>query len=118
MLVSRQAEDRLLKLIRDNLKAVGCQCGQQFVVISAVNFDHVHDRGLIRQSARPFAEGKGVLSSPNARRSVFQRNFLSTGAMDCDRAYVDDINEVLRAGLDDPMPQGGYIYVTNWRESH
>ena len=36
---------------------------------------------------------------------------LSTGAMDCDRAYLDDVNEVLRAGLDEPLPEGVYTYI-------
>ena len=35
---------------------------------------------------------------------------LSTGAMDCDRAYLDDINEVVRAGLDPPS-EGVYTYI-------
>jgi PAS domain S-box-containing protein len=36
---------------------------------------------------------------------------LSTGAMDCDRAYLDDINEVVRASLDEPLPEGVYTYI-------
>jgi PAS domain S-box-containing protein len=36
---------------------------------------------------------------------------LSTGAMDCDRAYLDDVNEVLRAGLDEPLSEGIYTYI-------
>ena len=36
---------------------------------------------------------------------------LSTGAMKCDRAYLDEVNEVLRAGLDEPMPEGVYTYL-------
>ena len=36
---------------------------------------------------------------------------LSTGTMDCDRAYLDDVNEVLRAGLDEPLPEGVYTYI-------
>jgi CheY-like chemotaxis protein len=35
---------------------------------------------------------------------------LSTGAMDCDRAYLDDVNEVLRAGLGETLPEGAYTY--------
>jgi two-component system cell cycle sensor histidine kinase/response regulator CckA len=35
---------------------------------------------------------------------------LSTGTMDCDRAYLDDVNEVLRACLDEPLPEGVYTY--------
>ena len=36
---------------------------------------------------------------------------LSTGAMDCDRAYLDGVNDVLRAGLDEPLPEGIYTYL-------
>ncbi len=35
---------------------------------------------------------------------------LSTGAMDCDRAYLDEVDEVLRAGLDEPLPEGTYTF--------
>ncbi|MCP4301275.1 MAG: PAS domain S-box protein, partial [Gammaproteobacteria bacterium] len=35
---------------------------------------------------------------------------LSTGAMDCDRAYLDDVNEVLRAGLHVPLREGRDSY--------
>ena len=34
---------------------------------------------------------------------------LSTGAMHCDRAYLDDVNEVLKAGLDKPLDEGQYV---------
>jgi CheY-like chemotaxis protein len=30
--------------------------------------------------------------------------------MDCDRAYLDDVNEVLRAGLDETLPEGVYTH--------
>ena len=36
---------------------------------------------------------------------------LSTGQMDCDRACLDHVNEVLRAGLDEPLPEGVYVYL-------
>jgi CheY-like chemotaxis protein len=36
---------------------------------------------------------------------------LSTGAMDCDQAYLDGVNEILRAGLDEPLPEGLYTYL-------
>ncbi|MFC1572559.1 PAS domain S-box protein [Candidatus Eisenbacteria bacterium] len=36
---------------------------------------------------------------------------LSTGAMRCDRAYLDDVNEVLLAGLDEPLCEGIYTYL-------
>ena len=35
---------------------------------------------------------------------------LSTGAMDCDRRYLDDVNKVVQAGLDKPLPEGVYTY--------
>ena len=49
----------------------------------------------------------------NASEAIGERSgviALSTGAMDCDRAYLDDINEVLRASLDEPLPAGIYTY--------
>ena len=30
--------------------------------------------------------------------------------MNCDRAYLNDVNEVLRASLDEPLPEGVYTY--------
>ncbi|NQT13121.1 MAG: response regulator, partial [Planctomycetes bacterium] len=36
---------------------------------------------------------------------------LSSGAMNCDRARLDDVNEILRAGLDEPLPEGVYVYL-------
>jgi PAS domain S-box-containing protein len=36
---------------------------------------------------------------------------LSTGVIFCDRAYLDSVNEVLRASLDEPLPEGIYIYI-------
>ncbi|MGD8959682.1 MAG: PAS domain S-box protein, partial [Desulfobacteraceae bacterium] len=35
---------------------------------------------------------------------------LSTGAMDCDRTYLNDINEVQRASLKEPLPEGVYTF--------
>ncbi len=35
---------------------------------------------------------------------------LSTGAMTCDRAYLDDVDAVLRASLERPLPEGAYAY--------
>ena len=35
---------------------------------------------------------------------------LSTGAMHCDRAYLDDADKVLRTGLEEPLPEGIYTY--------
>jgi PAS domain S-box-containing protein len=35
---------------------------------------------------------------------------LSTGAMYCDRAYLDDVNEVVRASLEESLPEGVYTY--------
>ncbi len=36
---------------------------------------------------------------------------LSTGAMHCDRAYLDDVNEMLLASLDEALPEGCYAYL-------
>jgi len=36
---------------------------------------------------------------------------LSTGVIDCDRAYLDNVNEVLRASLDEPLPEVVYNYI-------
>ena len=36
---------------------------------------------------------------------------LSTGEIFCDRAYLDSVNEVLQASLDEPLPEGVYIYI-------
>ncbi|MCP4664503.1 MAG: response regulator [bacterium] len=36
---------------------------------------------------------------------------LSTGAMDCDRAWLDEAGEDLSAGLDEPTHEGIYVYV-------
>jgi len=36
---------------------------------------------------------------------------LSTGAMECDRTYLDDVHEILRAGLDEPLPESLYVYI-------
>ena len=36
---------------------------------------------------------------------------LSTGAMDCDRAYLDGVHEILLAGMDEPLPDGLYVYL-------
>jgi PAS domain S-box-containing protein len=36
---------------------------------------------------------------------------LSTGVIDCDRDYLDNVNEVLRASLEEPLKEGVYIYI-------
>lgn len=36
---------------------------------------------------------------------------LSTGAMDCDRTYLDNANTTLSAGTDDPLEEGIYTYL-------
>ncbi len=33
---------------------------------------------------------------------------LSTGALDCERAYLDSVNEILHTSLDEPLPEGIY----------
>ncbi len=34
-----------------------------------------------------------------------------TGVMECDRAYLEDIDDCVRAGLDLPLPTGRYVYL-------
>jgi CheY-like chemotaxis protein len=36
---------------------------------------------------------------------------LSTGVIDCDRSYLDNVNEDLRASLGEPLPEGVYTYI-------
>ena len=35
---------------------------------------------------------------------------LSTGAMDCDRAYLDDVSELMQVSLNESLPEGVYTY--------
>ena len=49
----------------------------------------------------------------NAAEAIGDRSgviALSTGAMECDRAYLDEVDAVLRAGLDEPLTEGVYTY--------
>jgi len=49
----------------------------------------------------------------NASESIGDRSgviALSTGAMNCDRAYLNSVSETLRASLGDPLPEGFYVY--------
>jgi len=49
----------------------------------------------------------------NASEAIGERSgviALSTGAMHCDRAYLDDLDEGLRAALDEPLAEGVYTY--------
>ncbi len=52
---------------------------------------------LITNASEAIGDKSGVIS-------------LSTGTMNCDRAYFDDVNEVVRAGLE-PPPEGVYTYI-------
>lgn len=36
---------------------------------------------------------------------------LSTGAMNCDRAYLEGVNDMARAGLSEPLSEGVYVYL-------
>ncbi len=50
----------------------------------------------------------------NASEAIEDENgviVLSTGAMDCDRAYLDDVNWGMSAGLEEPLPEGIYTFV-------
>jgi PAS domain S-box-containing protein len=49
----------------------------------------------------------------NASEAIGDRSgviALSTGAMNCDRAYLDGIDEALRVGRKQPLPEGVYTY--------
>jgi PAS domain S-box-containing protein len=52
---------------------------------------------LITNASEAIGEKSGVIA-------------LSTGAMSCDRAYLDGTNEVFRSALSDPLPEGIYVY--------
>jgi PAS domain S-box-containing protein len=52
---------------------------------------------LITNASEAIGDGNGVIA-------------LSTGTMYCDRSYLNDVNAVLRTGLDEPLPEGDYIY--------
>ena len=48
----------------------------------------------------------------NASEAIGNKNgaiALSTGVVECDRAYLDGVDETLRAGLDEPLPEGLYV---------
>ena len=50
----------------------------------------------------------------NASEAVGERSgvvAVSTGVMDCDRAYLDGSDLSSRAGLDEPLPEGPYVYL-------
>jgi PAS domain S-box-containing protein len=50
----------------------------------------------------------------NASEAIGDRSgviALSTGAMDCDRAYLRSVDEVLRASLDEPLSEGVYVFI-------
>ena len=53
---------------------------------------------LITNAAEAIGDKSGVIA-------------LSTGTTDCDRAYLDDVNEALRASLDEPLPAGVYTHL-------
>ena len=50
----------------------------------------------------------------NASEAIGDRSgviTVSTGAMNCDRAYLNDVHATLRAGRDELLPEGLYIYL-------
>ncbi|MCP4662485.1 MAG: PAS domain-containing protein [bacterium] len=50
----------------------------------------------------------------NASEAIGDRDgviTVSTSAMDCDRAGLDDAHEALRANLDEPLPEGVYTFL-------
>jgi CheY-like chemotaxis protein len=53
---------------------------------------------LITNASEAIGDNSGVIA-------------VSTGAMECSRAYLDDVHETLSAGLDELLPEGRYIYL-------
>jgi len=53
---------------------------------------------LITNASEAIADKSGVIS-------------LSTGVMDCDRAYLDNMNATVRAGLPEPLSPGRYVFI-------
>ncbi|MBI5832757.1 MAG: PAS domain S-box protein [Armatimonadetes bacterium] len=53
---------------------------------------------LITNASEAIGDASGVIA-------------LSTGAMECDRAYLDAVNDTVLASLTDPLPEGIYAYV-------
>ena len=53
---------------------------------------------LITNASEALGDNSGVIT-------------LSTGVIDCDRAYLDNVHEVLKASLDEPLPEGVYNYI-------
>ena len=53
---------------------------------------------LITNASEAIGDNVGVIS-------------LSTGSMECDRAYLDAGYEILLAGLDEALPEGLYVYL-------
>ncbi len=53
---------------------------------------------LITNAAEAIAEQGGVIT-------------LSTGVTDCDRAYLDEVIDIMRRSADGPLPEGVYVYL-------
>lgn len=53
---------------------------------------------LITNASEAIGETSGVIA-------------LSTGAMDCDRAYLDTANVAFQVGLNEPLDEGAYVYL-------
>jgi CheY-like chemotaxis protein len=50
----------------------------------------------------------------NASEAIGDRGgkiVISTGTMDCDRAFLDQVDEVLGASVQEPLPEGVYVYL-------
>ncbi len=71
----------------DNLPAIDADATQVRQIIM----------NLITNASEAIGDRSGVIA-------------LSTGAMDCDRAYLDSANNPLRASLDEPLLEGVYTY--------
>ncbi|MBW2293238.1 MAG: PAS domain S-box protein [Deltaproteobacteria bacterium] len=53
---------------------------------------------LITNASEALGEERGVIA-------------LSTGVMDCDRAYLDGANDFVAASIEEPLPEGCYVYL-------
>ncbi len=53
---------------------------------------------LITNASEAIGEKSGVIA-------------LTTGAMDCDRTYLNSVSDAVKAGLNEPLPEGVYTYI-------
>jgi signal transduction histidine kinase/ActR/RegA family two-component response regulator len=72
----------------NNLPSIDCDATQIRQIIM----------NLITNASEAIGDKSGVIA-------------MSTGAMECDRAYLDGVDEIMRAGLNEPLPEGLYVYL-------